>query len=248
MTVKEIINSKTYVNEANNVTFGSPKDYILPFVDIVGEDDLLIVGSDRIVNKNEDGSENISYSRVRIEKRLDASSLNEVGEFNPIVGMIYALDISKPVIKVYTGLNAVACNNLNVFNADHLFTMELLSNYKLVYKYAKNYYDATNELIDNYFKNITAMKNTILNKGDYTELMGKFLLKSVKDNSVGTTPVVKAAKLLEDKQSNYYFHKEGNNNLWNIYNATTDYISSSPEYKEHPNKSLKVFNIISELI
>jgi len=68
LSIDEVLSSKVYVNEYNNITFGSPKDYITPFLDITGEDNLVIVGSDRVVNKNEDGTENISYARVRIEK------------------------------------------------------------------------------------------------------------------------------------------------------------------------------------
>lgn len=246
MIVQEIINSKTYVNENNNITFGSPKDYLSPFIDIVGEDDLIVIGSDRMINKNEDGSENISYARVRIEKRFDAKTLNEIGDFNPIVGMIYALDVSKPVIKVYAGLNAVACNNLNVFNAEHLYQVELLSNYKTSYDYAKKFNNQINNILEEYFANIEQMKNRQLTNMEYKEIVGNVLAKSVKDNILGTTPIVKAVKLLEDRNSNYYFYKNDNNTLWNIYNSATDYISSSSEYKEHPNKSLKMFNILSE--
>lgn len=247
MTVKDVLESKIYVNESNNITFGSPKDYLMPFVDTVGEDNLIVIGSDKVVNKNEDGTENVSYARVRIEKRYDASKLDDIGDFNPVVGLIYALDISKPVIKVYAGLNAVACNNLNVFNAEHLFQVDLLSNYKLAYNYAKEYKSGIEELIESYFRRISDMKNRMLTVEEYQDIVGMVLRRGVRDNSIGTTPIVKAVKLLEDKQSNYYFHREGNNNLWNIYNASTDYISSSPEYKEAPNKSLKMFNLLTEV-
>lgn len=244
MTVEEIINSKTYVNPSN-ITFNSPKEYIKPFIDITGEDNIDVIGSDAVINKNEDGSENISYARVRIQKSYNSSELNNIGIFSPVVGLIYALDISKPVMKVYAGLNAVACNNLNVFNAEHLFQVDIIGNITTAYKYVKEYQSSIEQLIEDYYQKIEIMNNKMLTKEEYSNILGGLLRRSVNDNVLGTTPIVKMTKLLEDKRSDYYFYKEGNNNLWNIYNAATDYISSSPEYKEHPNKSLKMFNLIT---
>jgi hypothetical protein len=246
MELKEVLESKIYVNEVNNITFASPKEYLNPFIDIVGDDNIVVVGTDKIVNKNEDDTENVSYARVRIEKRLDTHIINQIGELQPLVGMIYALDISNPIIKVYSGLNVKACNNLNVFNADDLYQVDLLSNYRTAYDYAKIFFKGINNLVENYNRIIEQMKDTKILKKDYYTIMGNLLTLGLKHQNLGTTPIVRATKLLEDKKSIYYFHNEGNNNIWNIYNAATDYISSSPEYKEHPNKSLTMFNLLKE--
>lgn len=77
MELKEVLESKIYVNEVNNITFASPKEYLNPFIDIVGDDNIVVVGTDKIVNKNEDDTENVSYARVRIEKRLDTHNKSD---------------------------------------------------------------------------------------------------------------------------------------------------------------------------
>jgi len=237
MELNEILESKMYVRENGTISFGTPKEYINPFIDIVEEKvvswDVKIASP--VTNKNiEDNTLNIAYPRVVIEARLG----NPIIGFESVIGIIYALDTQRPVMKVYSGNNATACTNLTIFNSEYLFQQDLLGDYKEIYCKAEEFYNNKVKEQEEFVNIYNRLISTNLTRTELNDRIGNLLLKS-HTTKLGTSPVVQASKLLMDNSSAYSVYK-GNNfecTEWNIYNAVTQCLHKS-EITEKATKTV----------
>lgn len=142
LTMTDVLDSRTYVRPNTEISFGSPRQLITPFLEVFGNIDQTVVKvQSPITNENDDGSLNIAYPRVVVEKTIESI----VPDFNSVIGMIYALDTQVPVIKIYSGHNAHACTNLTIFNSGAVFEKTLLNGYQAVYKVANDYLEQKEE-------------------------------------------------------------------------------------------------------
>lgn len=237
--LEEILTSKIYVKENGALSFLSPNEYLKPFIDIVSPkaQSWEVKTSEAVVNKNtEDEVLNISYPRVVVEARLGGS----IPGFESVIGLIYALNTQRPIMKIYSGQNVSACTNLTIFNSEFLFQQDLLGNYREVYSKAKDFYDHKVEEIVEFEEVYTRLNNTQLTRQQLNDKMGDMLLKSPRTR-LGTTPIVQAAKMLMDSSSAYSVYK-GNSfqcSEWNIFNAVTQALGSS-DITERPTKTVSL--------
>ena len=72
VSLDQVLNSKVYVKEDSLISFGSPRQYIEPFVEKLQgiTNNFRVSVSDRVANKEESGSINEAYGRVLIEAKL----------------------------------------------------------------------------------------------------------------------------------------------------------------------------------
>jgi len=244
--LKEVINSKVFVKENSAVGFLSPSDYLGDFIEattkIRNEGSTYRTQVARpVVNQETTGERNIAYPRVSVEV-----SLGELIEgFDAVVGMIYALDLQKPIIKAYSGFNVTSCINLTIFNADNVFQQELLGDYKSVHSKAREYIAEKEQDVLDFKNRIAILKETNLNENQLNELLGKMLRESHKSR-LGTTPVLGAAKLLDNNSSTYYVRPDGKFTCskFNVYNAVTQVISDSKDIVDKPNKTIELSKIM----
>jgi len=243
LALEDILNSKIYVKESGAVSFKAPSEYIGQFVE-AGEKvnaDWRIKVADPVINEEVTGARNIAYPRVMVE--ADMGEL--IPDFKAVVGMVYALDLQKPVIKTYTGFNVSGCINLTIFNADNLYQQELLGDYESVYNMARKYIsEKQNDVLD-FKEKFNKLATTNLTEPQLNELLGRMLRQS-KRTRLGVSPIIGAAKLLDDSSSNYYVRPDGKFGCtqFNVYNAVTQILTDSNDITDRANKTIQLARLI----
>ena len=243
LAVEDIMSSKVYVKPNSNISFGTPKEYLEPYMELFKQEvpQFRVKVSDPVINAEDTGARNIAYPRAMIEADLGEM----IPGFKSVVGMVYALDLQKPVIKIYSGYNVSSCINLTIFNADKMFQQEILGDYKRVFTKAEEFIQNKEaELID-FKETLTKLQTTFLTEIQLNQLIGKMVRESSKLR-LGTTPVLQATKLLDDNGSNYYVRPDGKFtcNKFNVYNAVTQSITNSNDIVDRATKTIQVANLV----
>jgi hypothetical protein len=246
LLVEDVLSSKVYVKANSSVSFGTPKEYLEPFVNpILASSEypssFRVKVADPVVNAEDSGAYNIAYPRIMIEADLGEM----IAGFKSIVGMIMALDLQKPIIKVYSGYNVSSCLNLTIFNADKIFQQEILGDYQRVYAKATEYFQKKAEELVEFKETLTKLQTTFLSEVQLNQLIGKMIRESAKLR-LGTTPVLQATKMLDDNSSQYYVRPDGKFTCskFNVYNSVTQAITNSSDIVDRANKTINVANLI----
>lgn len=239
MKIEELLSSKTYVRDNGSLTFPSPKELIEPFIENFKNDNIeyKISTNEEIVNKEQDSDIlNIAYPKVMIQANYKTDKLKD---FESIIGIIYHLNIQRPVMKVFTGLEVSACLNLTIFNALNVFQQDLLGSYKECYNKVKTYIAERDVMIDEYINIYNDLVDTKLTNTELKELIGDLLFKSVKNNM--TNVITKGVKALSDPISAYYIGQgvDYNCSKWNVLQSFTAAVSKT----DISEKPVKVLNI-----
>jgi hypothetical protein len=124
--LKELLESKAFVKEGSGYDFKLPEQYVNEFLDIAGNytDKFLVTVNSPTENKNEDESINKAFPRFLVEAKMPEKF--DVEESTATIGFMMALDTQKPIAKLYTGKKVTACMNLTIFNADNVYSAELV--------------------------------------------------------------------------------------------------------------------------
>jgi len=227
-TLENVLESKIYVRENSAISFKSPREYLTPFIDNIAKltDDYRISVSNVVKNKNEEEDTfNTSYGRVLIEALLPRQfdTNGESGDTYGTIGFMFALDLQKPVIKVFTGRYARACTNLCIFGADRVFSQELTGNINKCFDAVKEYIDDAEKDLIQSIKLITYMKNEIYSGESLDEFTGNILRKSLLNPKLGHTPIIQGTRELYNEKSIYAL-SNGETTGWNYYNSITENI------------------------
>lgn len=237
--LEELMNSKIFVKENSAVNFKSPKSYLTPFLDIVGphSTDIRVEVDSPIINAEESGKQNIAYPRVNVEATIG----DQMTGFYSVMGFIFALNTSTPIMKVYSGQSVKACLNLTIFNAEDIFEQNLLGNSNEIYNRAQVFFQKKEKQIEEYGKIYKDLTEKHLTPQGLNDLMGKLLLKGTQTR-LGTSPVVGAAKLLLDPKTTYYTHSGADFRCseWNVFNALTQTLTNSSEIVNRPTKTILI--------
>lgn len=171
------------------------------------------------------------YNRVVVQAVLPNNLV--VDNHSQVIGMVYGLDVRKPVVKFYSGALDNVCTNLCVFSPDQLNCAALEPETAINYKPINNIMDSIEKTIEF----INKMKNTpfICSYQNTSEKLGDWIKQAMSctyDNGFGkvkiaaTTPVDAFKLLFEDKDSRYLI-KEPVTNMYNIYGAFTQIFTDS---------------------
>ncbi|WP_448506078.1 hypothetical protein [Immundisolibacter sp.] len=246
LSVEDILSSKVYVKSNSSVSFGTPKEYLEPFIEPIKANtefssSFRVKVADPVVNAEDSGAMNIAYPRVMIE--ADLGEL--IPGFKSIVGLIMALDLQKPVMKVYSGYNVSSCLNLTIFNADKIYQQEILGDYQRVYAKAKEFFEKKADELVEFKETLAKLQTTFLSEIQLNELIGKMIRESAKLR-LGTTPILQATKLLDDNSSQYYIKPDGKFTCskFNVYNAVTQSITNSNDIVDRATKTIQLSNLI----
>jgi len=239
----ELLDSKIYVKENSAINFQSAKNYVEPFLDIIGDKAKAtrVEIDQEIVNAEESGRKNIAYPRVNVECQIG----DEIVGFHSVIGMIYALNTQIPMMKIYSGQSVKACLNLTIFNAEDLFESNMLGTLSNAYTQAQVFLNKKEKQIEEYTKIYKSMTENYLTPEGLKTMLGNLLMKGAQ-SKLGTSPVVGATKLLTDSKSIYYT-KAGESfecNEWNVYNAVTQSLTDGSDPIYRPNKTIELAQII----
>lgn len=248
LQVDEILRSKIYMKENSAVSFGSPRQYIEPFLEkfsVLPGVTFSVRVSDKVANREEDGKANEAYGRVLVEAKLP--SVYSLNEHDSVIGMVYALDTQKPVMKVYSGENAWACTNLSIFGARYIQQVELLQGVTTIYDRAVEYLEGVDKQLER-FKVLHEKMNGHIYKGDeINEITGYLLRQGIKNKQIGLTPITEAVRSIDDPKSKYSIRND-EISQWTMYNAITQFITDKVDIAEKASKSVMVSKLfVNEL-
>lgn len=245
MNLTDVLNSKVFVKEDGAINFQAPHQYLDPFIEIVGDKavEWRVKVANPVINAEESGEKNIAYPRVAIEADLGVSSVQDgtPDYFAGTIGLLYALDIQKPLMKVYTGLNVRSCMNLTIFNAEHVFQQELLGNYREVYAKANTYMKTIEKREKEYQKVYNDLK-VELDENGLNELIGHLIRKGSK-SKLGIQPITGAVKLLESPGTPYSVYGPDNKfhcTRWQVFNSITQVLANSKDFTDVPTKTIQL--------
>lgn len=239
LEINELLDSKTYVN--NGITFPKVTDLVTPFLRIFGDSTFKVETDNAIVNQDPDTlAMNTAYPRVKIEHRAESS----ITGFTSVVGLLYGLDIGKPVIKVYTGQEVNACTNLCIFHSEHSSSYDLMSGGDIkAYNKAEKYFRDKVIEMEEYEGIYQQLQRQIENENEFNEILGDALKRSIKKNLVST--ITKGVKSMITPNSKYHIYPSGEFNctMWNMYNSFTETLNTA-ELLERPIKTLELYKLL----
>ncbi len=196
-------------------------------------------------------SQDITYNRVLIQAVLPEEYC--IDNHDEVIGMIYGIDVRKPVLKFYRGGLDRACTNLCIFDPANLSVQEFSPEKAPDYSYLNHLVNSQ----QSFAEFVTQMKSTIVSYSDYEieRELGKWIRNTMAhqyDNGfskakLGVPTIIDAFKLLYEEDESRYFIKEGEStNLYNIYGAFTELISNDND-KDIFNKCEKTLLLKSIL-
>lgn len=165
------------------------------------------------------------YNRVVVQAVLPDNLV--VDNHSQVVGMVYGLDVRKPVVKFYSGALDNVCTNLCVFSPDQLSCAALEPETAINYKPVTNIMKSIEDTV----KFIQKLKNLPFDCSyrNTSERLGDWIKQTrvcEKDFGFGkvkiakTVPIEAYDLLFADKDSRY-FVKEPVTNMYNVYSAFT---------------------------
>jgi len=185
-------------------------------------------------------TQDITYNRVWIQGVLPQEY--RVDNHDDVIGMVYGLDVRKPIVKFYRGGLNRACTNLCVFSPDSLSARELNPEEAIDYRPLDTMIKQANTIKD-FLQKLHATQFS-REASNLNEHLGMWMRRSwtmeydngVTKASIAASVVEGAFKLLFEKESSSYFVPRGQNtDMFNVYNAFTELISNDKD-KDIMNK------------
>lgn len=178
-------------------------------------------------------TEDITYNRVLMEAILpDEYKFND-DPHRAVIGMVYGLDVRKPVVKFFKGQERMSCTNLCVFSPQLLACQDLEPETVIDYKPLERIIEQTDDtaawmkkLIESEFNCSTQNVN---------ESLGRWVRNCINmsfDNHYGkaklavSTPIDAYKSLFEKDDSEYYAGiNSGSISMYQVYNAFTQVLT-----------------------
>ncbi len=199
-------------------------------------------------------TEDITYNRVLIEAILpDEYKFND-DPHRAVLGMVYGIDVRKPVVKFFKGQERMSCTNLCVFTPELLACQDLESETQIDYNPLVRIIEQTDDTS-------VWMKKLIESEFDCAEFnvnesLGKWIRNCINynfDNHYGKVKIATSApidaykSLFEKDDSEYYAGLDsGFVSMYQVYNAFTQVLTDG--MKKDPfnifEKTLLLKNIL----
>lgn len=234
LTIDELLKGKA--TKIKNKEYFSTEQYITPFLEKMSKftDNFLVQAKlpDQIsyTQDGEINTDDLVYNRVWIQAVLPYDIAFD--NHKQTVGLVYGLDVRKPVVKLYKGGLNMACTNLCVFSPEYLNIQELAPETPIDYRPVKYIMDQTLD-IANTLKKLQSIEIPYIEQ-DIDENLGHWIREAMKlsyDNGFGkvkiasTLPIDAYKLLYEKKDSPYYVQKGHNCTMFDVYNAMTQVIT-----------------------
>lgn len=251
VTLDQLLSGKATQIKKNE--FLKTRDYVEPFLDIMSKhtnDFRIQVKMPNQITKSENSeinTDDITYNRVWIQAVL--SEQYSFDNHTEVVGMVYGLDVKKPLVKFYRGGLNMACTNLCVFDPSYL-NIQMIDDSKtgIDYKCVNTLMEQTDTL--KAWLNKLHTTEFSLDEHNVNESVGRWITNCwdvAWDKGYGTVKispslVLSAAKLLlRTKESPYYVRGQDYTDMFNIYNAFTQIITD--DTRDIVNKFEKTYLI-----
>ena len=233
VTLNQLLEGKA--TKIKNKDYAPTRSYVEPFLErmskITNDFRVQVKLPDQVTCTSGEGErhDDITYNRVLIQAVLP----NKFDNHQEVIGMVYGLDVRKPLIKIYRGAINCACTNLCIFDPSFLnvqfieqgkgisykpveYLMERESDMQLMLETLHN--TEWNGSVQNIESNLGRWIRSALSS-EYENGYGKIKL--------GTDIVIKAySSMFVDQESPYYIGEGNNVDMFTVYNAFTELISN----------------------
>lgn len=194
------------------------------------------------------------YPRVNVEAVLhDKYQIDNSGDrYKKVIGVVYALDLQNPVIKLYSGYQRSACLNLCVFNPSNI-----IKKYFNDVDYGPNFFSNVPEYLNGisdekkeYQEKIDVLINNKHSGEDLFNRLGHLAKKCIFEQAGMATSFNNLVKFISSSQAvsgidNIYFKQDGLYSDYDLYQGLTATISAKTEMTKRPDliyKSFEFFN------
>lgn len=246
LTVEEALKGKA--TRIKNKDYFETKSYLEPFIDRMSKftNDFRInaVLPDQITKTKtgEINMDDITFNRMWIQAVLPDEFAYD--NHQEVVGMVYGLDVRKPIVKIYRGALNMACTNLCVFQPEELVVQELEPETPINFKPITTIMEHTCE-IKQYLERLDS---TVFarDKQSIERELGRWVNNSILksyDNGYGkvklaTSSILDAYKnLFINEDSDYFINPKDEVSMFTVYNSFTDQICNKD--KDIMNKAEK---------
>lgn len=236
LTLNELLKGKATIIKGSE--YLSTEAYVTPFLERMSRftSDFVIQARESnqlSLTKHEDkNQEDTIFNRVWIQAILpEELSFHNHKE---VIGMVYGLDVRKPIIKIYRGALNMACLNLCIFNPTFLDVKSIEPEKPVNYDCISRIMEQTSD-IKSWLDKLTNIEvpydEDIINNN-----LGVWVRNAIKvsyDTGYGkvklaTSAAIDAYKLLYvNPDSKYYVPQGKPTSMFNVYNAFTEIISNS---------------------
>ncbi len=177
-------------------------------------------------------TEDITYNRVLIEAILpDEYKFND-DSHRAVLGMVYGIDVRKPVVKFLKGQERMSCTNLCVFSPQLLSCQDLEPETQIDFKPLERIIEQTDDTA-------TWLKKLIETEFDCSEhnvneSLGRWIRNCINYSFNNhyqpvkiacSTPIDAYKSLFEKEDDDYYIGLNGNTSMYQIYNAFTQVLT-----------------------
>lgn len=232
--------------------------YVEPFIERMSKftkDFLVEVELPKQVTRTVSGdinADDITYNRVLIQAVMPEEL--SFDNHDEVIGMVYGLDVRKPMAKIYRGGLNRACTNLTIFDPTFLQVQPLNSEEPLKYAAVDNLLSQTSDMK----LMLETLHNTTwdANPEAVDRNLGNWVRNTISmtydngygDIKIGTDLVIKAySSMFEDPDSDYYIGMGNEVDMFTVYNAFTQLISNDKgkDLMNRAEKTLLLRNILN---
>ena len=233
VTLNQLLEGKA--TRIKNKDYAPTRSYVEPFLErmskITNDFRVQVKLPDQVTCTSGEGErhDDITYNRVLIQAVLP----NKFDNHQEVIGMVYGLDVRKPLIKIYRGAINCACTNLCIFDPSFLNVQFIEQGKGISYKPVEYLMERESDIQlmletlhntewDGSVQNIESnlgrwIRSALLS--EYENGYGKIKL--------GTDIVIKAySSMFVDQESPYYIGEGNNVDMFTVYNAFTELISN----------------------
>lgn len=258
--IDELLTGKAI--QRGSSTFPKTADIVLPFMsslDRVTKDWKIKVAVPTTISIEENTHDDMTeinpdtmFYRVLIQAVLndEYQLISTPGDsYSKVVGMVYALDVMKPVIKVYSGGLRDACINLSIFSKNAVqyrhFTDE---DFSAIYETIPGYLDGILEERVDFQQKIDFLNREVLEGTRLKQELGNLAVQCIAKNKSMTSHFTAAVNMLYNKADhggikNNYFNSDGRHTRYNIWNALTANITEKADPVNAPNLVYKAYSL-----
>ena len=233
VTLNQLLEGKA--TRIKNKDYAPTRSYVEPFLErmskITNDFRVQVKLPDQVTCTSGEGErhDDITYNRVLIQAVLP----NKFDNHQEVIGMVYGLDVRKPLIKIYRGAINCACTNLCIFDPSFLNVQFIEQGKGISYKPVEYLMERESDMQlmletlhntewDGSVQNIESnlgrwIRSALLS--EYENGYGKI--------NLGTDIVIKAySSMFVDQESPYYIGEGNNVDMFTVYNAFTELISN----------------------
>jgi len=198
-------------------------------------------------------TEDITYNRVLIEAILPDEYKFNNDPHRAVLGMVYGIDVRKPVVKFFKGQERMSCTNLCVFSPQLLSCQDLEPETQIDFKPLERIIEQTDDTA-------TWLKKLIETEFDCSEhnvneSLGRWIRNCINYSFNNhyqpvkiacSTPIDAYKSLFEKEDDDYYIGLNGNTSMYQIYNAFTQVLTDG--MKKDPFNIFEKTLLIKDII